>query len=135
MEIMHKIGEKAKGLGEKARDLGGKAKEVTRRSGEMLEAAKLRFDLSRLEKEMDNNLHALGELVYRRSRGEEDLDEEIRRIIEGTGELEAEMKSLQEQINKLQPKPLVCPRCKIELPQGGKYCSYCGGLVADEKQE
>ncbi|OAT85623.1 zinc ribbon domain-containing protein [Desulfotomaculum copahuensis] len=132
---MQKLGETARGLGERAKDLGGKAKDVTKRSGELLEVARLKFDLNKLEKEMDNNLQALGELVFRRDKGEEDLDGEIDRLLQGTRKLDGEVKSLNEQIKKLQPKPLVCPQCKLELPAGGRFCSYCGKLVTEEKEE
>lgn len=135
MEIMQKLGETARGLGERAKDLSGKAKDVTKRSSELLEVARLKFDLSKLEKEMDNNMGALGELVYRRDKGEDGLDGEISRLLQSTRELEAEIKTLNEQIKKLQPKPLICPQCKLELPAGGKYCSYCGNLVAEEKED
>ncbi|RKO65945.1 zinc ribbon domain-containing protein [Desulfofundulus salinus] len=126
MEIFQKIGETAKGLSDKA-------KEVTRRSGEFLEATRLKFELSRLEKELENNFLSLGELVYRRYKGEEGLDGEIERLCQSTRGIETDMLSIQEQIDRLQPKPLVCPQCKIELPTGGKFCSYCGNLVASEK--
>lgn len=89
MEIFHKIGETAKGL-------GGRAREVTKRSGELLEATKLKFELSRLDREMENNLCSLGELVYRRSKGEEGLDGEIERLCTSTRTLEADMQSIQD---------------------------------------
>ncbi len=126
MEIFQRIGETAKGLSDKAR-------EVTRRSGEFLEATRLKFELSRMEKELENNFLSLGELVYRRYKGEDGLDPEIERLCQSTRKVETDMLSLQEQIDRLQPKPLVCPQCKIELPVGGKFCSYCGTLVASEK--
>ncbi|MGB9826115.1 MAG: zinc ribbon domain-containing protein, partial [Desulfofundulus sp.] len=75
----------------------------------------------------------LGELVYRRFSGEEGLDGEIERLCQSTRGIRADMLSIQEQIDRLQPKPLICPQCKVELPAGGKFCSYCGNLVAAEK--
>ncbi|HHW42866.1 MAG TPA: zinc ribbon domain-containing protein [Desulfotomaculum sp.] len=125
MEIFQKIGETAKGL-------GGKAREVTRRSGEFLEATKLKFDLSRLEKEMEANFLSLGELVYRRFKGEAGLDGEIDRLLSATRKVEGDMQAVQEQIDRLQPKPPVCPQCKLELPVGGRFCSYCGAQVVKD---
>lgn len=126
MEIFQKLGERAKEIGEKAKDIGGKAREVTRRSTELLEVTKMKFDLSKLEKEMENNLAGLGALVYQQSKGEEGLESEIERLCQVTRELEANIKSVEEQIAKLQPKPITCPQCSAVLPEGGKYCSYCG---------
>jgi rRNA maturation endonuclease Nob1 len=125
MEIFQRIGETTKGLSDKAR-------EVTRRSGEFIEATRLKFELSRLEKELENNFLSLGELVYRRFKGEANLDEDIEHLCESTRKIETDMLTIQEQIDRLQPRPLVCPQCKIELPAGGKFCSYCGRQVAAE---
>lgn len=125
MDFLHKVGEKAK-------ELGGLAKEATRKSGELLEVTKLKFELSRLEKEMENNLSGLGALVFQKYRGVADTDDEIDRLCQSTARLEDEIKSVDQQIEKIQPKSLTCPECKLELPSGGKFCSYCGARVARE---
>jgi len=125
VDFLHKVGEKAK-------ELGGMAKEATRRSGELLEVTKLKFELSKLEKEMENNLCGLGALVFQKYRGAGEVDDEIDRLCQSTVKLEEEVKALNDQIDKLQPKTLTCPECKVELPAGGKFCSYCGARVAKE---
>ncbi|MFZ5634483.1 MAG: zinc ribbon domain-containing protein [Bacillota bacterium] len=117
---------------DKAKGLGGMAREVTRKSGELLEVTKLKFEMSRLEKETENNLAGLGAVVYQKYKGAPDMDDEIDRLCQSTARLEEEMKVLQQQIEKLQPKTLTCPECKVDLPSGGKFCSYCGTKVAKE---
>lgn len=125
MDFLQKVGEKAK-------ELGGLAKEATRKSGELIEVTKLKFELSKLEKEMENNLAGLGALVFQKYRGAADVDDEIDRLCQSTARLEEEIKVLSQQIEKLQPKSLTCPECKVDLPAGGKFCSYCGTQVAKE---
>lgn len=120
-------------VGEKAKELGGLAKEATRKSGELIEVTKLKFDLAKLEKEMENNLAGLGALVYQKYRGLTDVDDEIDRLCQSTEKLENEIHSMNLQIEKLQPKGLTCTECNVELPPGGKYCSYCGTKVAKEE--
>lgn len=132
MDFLQKVGEKAKGLQGKAKELGDMAKEVTRKSGEILEVTKIRFELSRLEKEMENNLSGLGAVVYQKFKGAPEMDEEIDRLCQSTARLEEEMKALEKQIEKMQPKTLTCPDCKIDLPAGGKFCSYCGNQMTTE---
>lgn len=127
MDIFQKMTEKAKGL-------GGMAREVTRKSGELLEVTKVRLEISRLEKETENNLAGLGAVVYQKYKGVTDMDDEIERICQSTARLEEEMKTLQQQLEKIQPKTLTCPECKLDLPSGGKFCSYCGTRVAKEEQ-
>ena len=119
-------------VGEKAKELGGMAKEATRKSGELLEVTKLKFDQSKLEKEMENNLAGLGALVYQKYKGDGDVDDEIDRLCQSTARLEDEIKLVIQQIEKLHPKTLTCPECKVELPSGGKFCSYCGSKVVKE---
>ncbi len=119
-------------VSEKAKELGGIAKETARRSGELVEVTKLKFDLSKLEKEMEHNLSGLGALVYQKYSGAGDVDDEIDRLLRSTARLEEEIKAVNRQIEKMQPKGLTCPECKVDLPAGGKYCSYCGRKVAGE---
>ncbi|MCL6476875.1 MAG: zinc ribbon domain-containing protein [Peptococcaceae bacterium] len=125
MDFFQKMVDKAKGL-------GGMAREVTRKSGELLEVTKLKFEMSKLEKETENNLAGLGAVVYQKYKGATDMDNEIERLCQSTARLEEEMKVIQDQIEKLQPKPLTCPECKVDLPSGGKFCTYCGTKVARE---
>ena len=135
MDFLQKMSDTAKGLQEKARELGDIAKEVTRKSGDLLEVTKLKYEMSRLEKEMENNLAGLGTVVYQKFRGAGDMDEEIDRLCQSTSRLEEEIKALDLQIQKLQPKTLTCPQCKVDLPPGGKYCSFCGAAVPSEDGE
>ncbi|MFZ5650693.1 MAG: zinc ribbon domain-containing protein [Bacillota bacterium] len=133
MDFFQKMGERAKGLGEKAKELGDMAKEVTRKSGELLEVTKLKYEMSKLEKEMENNLSGLGAVVYQKYKGAADMDDEIDRLCQSTARLEEEINAMEQQIEKMQPKDLICPDCKLELPSGGKFCSYCGTKVSREE--
>lgn len=134
-DVFRRIGEKAKDLGEKAKDLGEKAKdvtkEVTKRPSELLEITRFKIDLSKLEKEKENNLHGIGTLAYQKYQGKENLDQEIERLCQQTRALEEEKAKIEEKINSLQPRSLTCPDCKWELPAGGTYCSFCGKEVKE----
>ncbi|HBV96119.1 MAG: hypothetical protein JL50_05775 [Peptococcaceae bacterium BICA1-7] len=132
MDFFQKVGEKAKGLQGKARELGDMAKEVSRKSGEILEVTKLKFELNKLEKELENNLSGLGAVVYQKFKGAADMDEEIDRLCQSTARLEEEMNALEKQIEKMQPKTLTCQDCNMELPSGGKFCPYCGKSMTTE---
>lgn len=120
-----------KNIGEKAKDIGEKAKEITKRSGELLEITKMRYEINKLEKIMINNIEAIGELYYRKFKGEEELAQEIERLCQSTQSVEQDMQNFREQIEKLMPKPPVCPNCTKELPEEGKYCPNCGTKVVE----
>ncbi|MBF7083140.1 zinc ribbon domain-containing protein [Desulfallas sp. Bu1-1] len=135
MSFIQKIADGAKHLGSRARDLGGiaggKARDITKKSSELLEYTRLRHELRKMEREMENNLAGIGALYYQQQSGQDGVDEELKRLIESTRELELEMKELEEQIASLQPAPPSCSDCGKDLPDGGKYCSYCGKKIVE----
>lgn len=122
-------------MGEKARGIGEMAKEVGRKPTGLVEVTKLKYEVTKLKKVMDNNIEAIGNLSYRQYKGEFGLETEIERLLQSTKGVEESIISLEQQIEKLQPKPLVCPQCAIELPGGSLYCYKCGLKVKTEKQE
>ena len=91
-----------------------------------MEVTKLKFDISKLEKEMENNLTAMGQLLYRQSKGEEGLAPEIERLLAATAGIEEHIADLQKEVDRLQPKAPVCPDCQEEAPMGASYCPRCG---------
>jgi len=122
MEIFKKVSESARTITEGAKTIGKK-------SSDLVEAAKLKFEISKLEKEMENNISALGNLVYMQYKGEKGLEEEVERLLKSTMALEKEIADLEVQINKLHPKPPVCSKCQTELPLTAKYCYMCGAKI------
>jgi hypothetical protein len=128
VEIFKKVTESAKTISEGAKTIGKK-------SSDLVGATKLKFEMSKLEKEMENNISALGNLVYMQFKGEKGLEDEVERLLKSTRALEEDISELQDQIDKLHPKPPICPNCQTELPYGAKYCYNCGARVAPEQVE
>lgn len=136
MSFIQKIADGAKHLGSRARDFGGiagdKAKDFTKKSSELLEYSRMKREMRKMEREMENNLAGLGALYYQQQSGKDNVEEEIQRLLASTRELELEMKQLEVEIAAMQPSRPVCPACNKELPDDGKFCSYCGKLVVEE---
>ena len=128
MEIFKKVSEGAKTITESAKTIGKK-------STDLVETARLKLEISRLEKEVENNLAALGKCVYLKHKGEGGMEGEIERLLKSTGDLEAEIKNLEEQVARLNPKPPVCPACRTELPFGARFCFNCGEKIAREEEQ
>ena len=128
VEIFKKVSEGARSIGEGAKTLGKK-------SSDLVGAAKLKFEVAKLEKEMENNIAALGKLVFMQYKGEQGLEDEIERLLTSTKTIENDIADLQEQIARLHPKPPVCPKCQTELPLTAKFCFNCGSKVTQEEPE
>ncbi|MDF9406909.1 MAG: hypothetical protein A4E52_00643 [Pelotomaculum sp. PtaB.Bin013] len=125
MEIFKKVSESAKTLTEGA-------KTISKKSSDLVGAAKLKFEISKLEKEMENNISALGKLVYLQYKGERELDDEVERLLVSTKALEDDIAEYEAQMAKLMPKPVICSKCQTELPAAAKFCFICGTKVISE---
>ncbi len=119
MTILKKVSEGAKSIGEGAKTIGKK-------SSDLVGSARLKYEMSKLEKEMENNISALGNCIYLQFKGEEGYEDEIERLKNATRELEYEIDDYKDQIAKLNPKPPICPSCKKEMPMGARFCWNCG---------
>lgn len=125
MDILKKVSEGAKSIGEGAKTL-------TKKSGDIVESTKIKFEISKLEKEAENNISALGNLVFLKFKGEAGHEEEIERLLNATKSLEEDIAELQGQVEKLHPKPPVCPVCNVEHPPAAKFCMNCGAKIEQE---
>lgn len=141
MSLIKKIGERAKEIGEKAKDLGGnisekakdlggnigeKAMDISKRSGELLEINKIKSEISKLEKEKDNDFKAIGQLYYKKALSLEDTKEEMERLCEAIKKLELDIEHLQNKINELSNKKIKCLKCQQEISIDSKFCPLCG---------
>jgi len=125
VDILKRVTESAKTIGEGAKTIGKK-------SSDLVESTRLKFEISKLEKEAENNMSALGNLVFLQFKGEKGHEDEIERLLESTKSLEEEIADMQEQVAKLHPKPPVCPKCQTELPAVAKFCLNCGCKLAQD---
>jgi len=130
MDLFKKVSEGAKNLGE---GLSEGAKSLGKKSSELVGVAKLKYEMAKLEKEMDNNMAALGKLNYLRHKGEEISQEEIDRLLASSASLEKDIDDLDSQIEKLMPKTPICPACQKEAVVDAKFCPNCGHPLKQEE--
>ena len=131
-DLFKNVSEGARNLGE---GLSEGAKTIGKKSGELVRVAKLKVEMSKLEREMDNNMAALGRFVYLQFRDEEVSQEEIERLLASSKVLEDDIASLEQEIGNMLPKQAVCPNCQTELPASAKFCPNCGGKVTGNNPE
>lgn len=122
MDIFKKVSESAKSIGESAKTIGESAKSTAKST---IETTKIKLEISKLEKEMENNLNALGNLIYLQYKGEPGLSDEIDRLLLSTKSLETDIAALKKQLS-----PNVCVSCNAELTPNAKFCSNCGAPVS-----
>lgn len=137
MGFIQRMADSAKQLGNQAKDLSGiagdKARGISKKSSELFEITKLKYELKKMEREMENNLAGIGALYYQQQSGLDDVSigEELSRLLGDTKELEMQLKELEKQIEDMLPEVPVCADCNKELPAGGKFCSFCGKQVVE----
>lgn len=103
MTFLERVTKSAKSLGEGAKNIGGKA-------GDIVESTKLKFEVSKLEKEVENNIYALGNLVFMQFKEAADHEEEINRLLNTTKVLEEEIVKLSKRNRKAKPQTSRLPQ-------------------------
>ena len=102
------------------------ADKVIKKSGELVELSKVKFQIANTKSEINTNYKELGELVYHAQKYEEQPDT---KIIEGTiakiDELYERLEILIEQNSSLKNEK-ICPSCEKSNPKSAQFCLGCG---------
>ena len=118
-----------KGAGKIGEGLSEGAKTIGQKGSEAIRVNKLKFEMSKLEKEMGNNMAALGRLVYLQFKDEEVSQDEIERLLASSKSLEQDIAALELEIGTKLP---LCPNCQGELTDSVAFCPHCGTKVAGD---
>jgi len=102
------------------------ADKVIKKSGELVELSKVKFQIANTKSEINANYKELGELVYHAQKGEEQPDTQI---IEGAiakiDELYAKLETLMAENSSLKNEK-TCPSCEKSNPKSAQFCLGCG---------
>ena len=112
------------------------ADKVIKKSGELVELSKVKFQIANTKSEIGANFKELGELVYHAQKSEAQPDTQI---IEGTitkiDELYAKLEALMAENSSLKNEK-ICPSCEKSNPKGAQFCLGCGyKFVAPDAEE
>ena len=123
-DYFKKVTEGAKSIGEGARTIGKK-------SSDLVETTRLKMEISKLEKEMENNLSALGNLVFMQHKGEEGLEEEVDRLLRSTGELDRNRRNARANC-QAESQASHMPQLSDPASYVAKFCYICGAKIIND---
>lgn len=121
---------------EKVREGIGKGLEtVSSKSRDLLEIAKIKRQIGKLQNEKDEAIEELGDLVYVMYAHETLDEEEIKVKCKPIEALDTDIKNLETKVKKLQSGSVVVCDCGTSVPKGANFCLNCGKKLADIENE
>ncbi len=92
---------------------------------ELLDTAKLLFRANSLERDIDQRMRAMGELLYATHTGSPTASEVLHDRLQEIDGLKAELEALNVQLGREKPAPK-CSACGGAVQDGDKFCRSCG---------
>lgn len=99
-----------------------------KKTDEVVNVSKLKFELSSAENKLDKAYLTLGKVQYDVLKGNEDLEPQLKAIVLDVNEKLEAVETLRNEIAKLTGKG-VCKECGAVLNSGAVFCSSCGKKV------
>lgn len=123
MDFDHLVN-KAKGLA----DMAG------RKTEEMLEISKLKYNCVQLNNEIQRSYEKLGAFAYKFHKTGEENPELVEMCVNEIDTLLEKLRELTERIDEAQNK-VRCPSCGSMNDSGAQFCMKCGGKLPEANQE
>ena len=121
---------------EKVKEGIGKGFEtVSSRSRDLLEIAKVRRQIGKLQSEKDDAIEELGDLVYLMFTHETMNEEEIEAKCKPIEALDKDIKTLETKLKKLQSGSVTICDCGTSVPKAANFCLNCGKKMTDSESE
>lgn len=114
-------------MAKNAADVAGK------KTGEVVELGKLRYQVKQAEWDVERTYTKLGALVYESKRGGENLDDAIKLVLDEIDEIKLRIERLEESVRAYK-KVKKCPKCEKENMLDALFCTRCG-MALDENDE
>lgn len=109
------------------------AKVAAKKSGELVEVAKLNLGIVSEEEKIKKEYIYIGKLIYEMHTEEEELPEGFSEHCERIDSYEDSIKELKLKIYKIKNIKL-CPSCNTEIEKGFKFCPKCGAKQPAENE-
>ncbi len=99
-----------------------------KKTDEVVNVGKLKFELSSAESKLEKAFCALGKAQYNVLKDKEDLEIEAKALVLDVNDKLSDVENLRNEITKLTGKG-VCGECGAALTNGAAFCSSCGKKV------
>lgn len=113
-----------------------KAKEaidiVSKKTGEVVNAQKQKFDIASLENKRSKDFEKLGEIYFSLIKNSDIEDAQTKELVEAIIEKENEIAQLNDELNAVKNKR-ICPNCQANISKNSVYCSACGTKLEIEE--
>lgn len=110
-------------------DALNKTKEVLdaayKKTEEVVTTEKQKLDVAGLKSKREKDYAALGKIYYEAIRNNEDLDDEVKALVEAIDQKNAEIDRLNSDIQSAKNRR-ICPNCGVAIAENSVYCNACG---------
>jgi predicted nuclease with TOPRIM domain len=107
---------------------------ATKKTGEVVETSKIRYQMKQVEWEIEKAYAKLGAIVYEAKKSADSFDEVIALAVSEIDDLKTRYEELGEKLRTYK-NVVRCPGCGKENDMNGAFCSRCGTPLAVETSQ
>ncbi len=110
------------------------ASAVSKQAAKIYDASKHKFSAETIKRAIGKKLIELGKLTYKATTQNEDLAEEIAKVVEEITELKQNLAIIEKHIASIMNQK-ICPECDNKVTKESAFCNVCGHKFEDEPEE
>ena len=107
---------------------------VSKKATMFYDASKHRISAETIKRSIGKKLIELGKLTYKATTQDEDLAEEIAKVVEEVTELKQNLAIVDAHIASIRNQK-ICPECINKVSKISSFCNICGHKFEDEPEE
>ena len=119
-------------------DMKRKAKETmdggAKKTGEVINTQKQKFDIASLESKRAKDYAVLGEIYYNKIKDGAVENENVSELVLAIKEKSEKIEKLKAEVNSAKNKR-ICPKCGAAIEQTANYCNACGAKLFFDSEE
>lgn len=104
---------------------------ATKKTGEVLETSKLRYQLKQVEWEIEKAYAKLGAILYESKKNSDNYEEVIQLAISEVDDLKERFDEINDKLRNYK-NASKCPNCSRENDISDSFCSRCGAPLVNE---